>query len=392
MGCTTSLPHPGPPPLRPPTSLPLVVASKPTKAALRPKRESIPPPSPPPPRTSVSPPARPHSVVPLPTPAVPLPPGADPPPPDPDPPTRLRPSSFQQQGDTAPPAPSTPKGGGTPRTRAPSLTSTLPPLPPSPSGRGSLPPLKTLPPLKMKGGKGGRVGPLTIDPHPPSSESPPSPHTPPSPCTPRTPHTPHTPSTPSQRKGLSRASPLPSLPPAKPTRLTPLAPLFPPNHPPLPPEYLRQLEEAPTLWSSPILIGYYPEVVFSHYAAMGGGEAGLIGRKGITRLSKDSVDEWVKGWKAQRVEGGEGKRGKAAGLSALSKVLGMEKSKEVTREEVVEWVMKRVRQEMKADGEGRVSRENFIGEWKACHGRVFGVVEVKEAVDDMGNPLNCAVM
>ena len=145
-------------------------------------------------------------------------------------------------------------------------------------------------------------------------------------------------------------------------------------------------------------MSYYPDVVFCHYAAMGGGQGvdgGYVGRKGITRLSKDSVDEWVRAWKAKGETGA--KRTKGAGLTALSGMLGMERrGKELSREEVVEWVMSRVRQEMKADGEGRVSRENFIGQWKAGHGRIFGVAENKVehvgGVDDMGNPLNCSVM
>ena len=123
-------------------------------------------------------------------------------------------------------------------------------------------------------------------------------------------------------------------------------------------------------------------------------------------MGKDAVEEWVRMWKGRKEEvggggggGGEGegegggRRRKGEGLGVLCRLLGMDrKGKDVTREEVVEWVVRRMRQEMKADGEGRVVKGTLMAEWKGCHARMFGVAGEERPVDEQGNPLQCAVM
>ena len=174
----------------------------------------------------------------------------------------------------------------------------------------------------------------------------------------------------------------------------------PPKPPPtIAPEYQQQLDANPALWSSPTLLSYYPELVFSHYAPIGAAagvsEFGCLHRKATARLARDAVDEWLRVWKLEaedRTEGRKAGKVEQEALQALCRVLAFTVTeRKVDREAVNLYVTKRLRQDMKADEDGRISKSAFINGWKACHARVFGLTE-KDATEPVDNPLACAVM
>ena len=182
-------------------------------------------------------------------------------------------------------------------------------------------------------------------------------------------------------------------------------------------EHQQQLDTYPSLWSSPTLLAAYPEAVFNHYAVIGhtvplNSDLMFVSKKGVARLGRDSVDEWMRVWRnrlnndtasSSAADGGasrakEKKRAKGKqdtdGLLVLSRLLQMGKTskKDVFRDEIDQWVVRRIRQEMQADSEGRVSKGNFVNGWRQCHKSIFNTGSDEQDKPTDGNPMACVVM
>ena len=186
----------------------------------------------------------------------------------------------------------------------------------------------------------------------------------------------------------------------------------------LSPDHQKQLDTYPSLWSSPTLLAAYPEAVFNHYAVISHlppmhSELMFVSKKGLARLGKDSVDEWMRVWRDRLTSAGsaaaaggseagsnakEKKRAKGKmdtdGLLVLSKLLQMGKTskKDVFRDDIDQWVVRRIRQELQADSEGRVSKASFINGWKACHKGIFNTATDEQGKPSDENPLACTIM
>ena len=186
----------------------------------------------------------------------------------------------------------------------------------------------------------------------------------------------------------------------------------------LAPEHQKQVDTHPSLWSSPTLLAAYPDAVFNHYAALGHlphmhDDPMFISRKGVARLGKDSVDEWMRVWR-NRLNGdgaaagsgteGSGSRAKEKkkakgkmetdGLLVLSRLLQMGKTskKDVFRDDIDQWVVRRIRQELQADSEGRLSRGSFVNGWKQCHKGIFNTGSEEQSKPSDANPMACSIM
>ena len=141
----------------------------------------------------------------------------------------------------------------------------------------------------------------------------------------------------------------------------------------------------------------------------------FISKKGVSRLGRDSVDEWMRVWRnrlnttttesggdsggkgSSKAEKGQ-KRAKGKldtdGLFVLSRLLQMnwKSKKDVFRDDLDQWVVRRIRQELQADSEGRVSKANFINGWKSCHKGIFNTGSDEQGKPTDENPMACVVM
>ena len=187
----------------------------------------------------------------------------------------------------------------------------------------------------------------------------------------------------------------------------------------LSPDHQKQLDTCPSLWSSPTLLNAYPEAVFNHYAVISHippmhTDLMFISKKGVTRLGKDSVDEWMRVWRNRLTNdatgaaaGSEGantskakekKRAKGKmdtdGLLVLSRLLQMGKTskKDVFKDDIDQWVVRRIRQELQADSEGRISKATFINCWKQCHKGIFNTGSDEQSKPSDENPMTCSIM
>ena len=184
-------------------------------------------------------------------------------------------------------------------------------------------------------------------------------------------------------------------------------------------EHQKQLDAYPSLWSSPTLLTAYPEAVFQHYAVISHlppmhSELVFISKKGVAKLGRDSVDEWMRVWRnrltaeqTNATDGAAGSSGSKAkekkrakgkldtdGLLVLSRLLQMGKTgrKDVFRDDIDQWVVRRVRQELQADSDGRISKASFVNGWKQCHTGIFNTGSDVQSKPSDENPLACTIM